>query len=389
MESNNIILIILCILVVISYLFDIFSRRTRIPSVLLLLLTGIGLRMLTDYYQIETINFLHIIPALGTVGLILIVFEGGLELEYKKEKNRTILNALLLSVLIMVATSVGIAFIFQYFTEETFHVCLVNAIPYSVISSAIAIPSAKGLSESKKEFITFESSFSDIFGIIFFHYAIAYEALSFVAIGHFTLEIILVSLVSFAFCMILLFLMKSIGHHVKFILIITVMILLYAVGKQYNLSSLILVMFFGLIIKNITKIQIPFIQNQFNNEKFHRDFDFLHRITAEGVFLIKTFFFLIFGFIIDIYALLDVETLIIAGCMLFAIYFVRLIFLRLFNKSFMPELLYSPRGLISILLFLSLPHELKISSVEESLLFMMVLGTSLVMLFTVFSRNKQ
>lgn len=75
-----------------------------------------------------------IIPTLGTIGLILIVFEGGLELEYHTDKNHIIRNALVVSIVGLLATALGIAGIFAYFTGETYYRCLLNAIPYSVMS---------------------------------------------------------------------------------------------------------------------------------------------------------------------------------------------------------------------------------------------------------------
>ena len=42
-------LVILCGLVIFSYLFDLFAKRTRFPSVVLLMLLGIGISLLTKY----------------------------------------------------------------------------------------------------------------------------------------------------------------------------------------------------------------------------------------------------------------------------------------------------------------------------------------------------
>ncbi|MBK9764266.1 MAG: hypothetical protein IPO87_13165 [Flavobacteriales bacterium] len=47
------ILILLCVLVIFSYLFDLFAKRTRIPSVLLLLVLGIAIRAAADTWVSE------------------------------------------------------------------------------------------------------------------------------------------------------------------------------------------------------------------------------------------------------------------------------------------------------------------------------------------------
>jgi NhaP-type Na+/H+ and K+/H+ antiporter len=367
----------------VSYLFEIISKKIKFPSVLLLISLGIGLKLISSHFGFVSMDFMKIIPTLGTIGLILIVFEGGLELEYHSDKNYIIRNAFVVSLVGVLTTALGIAGIFMYFTGEDYYRCLLNAIPYSVISSAIAIPSASVLEGRSKSFVTFESSFSDIFGIVFFNYALAYSSLS---LG---IELIAVSLLSLVFCGMLIYLLKSIDHSVKFILILTVMTFLYAIGKAYHLSSLILVLIFGLMVRNINLIKLEFIQKNFNTEKFGKDINYMHSITAEGVFLVKTFFFIIFGFIIDVSLLADENMLIIALFTLSAIYLLRLIYLPIIINHILPEFFYSPRGLISILLYISLPEEMKIPQLHVGLLFFIVLATGVVMISSVFVKNQQ
>ena len=382
--STGTILIIICSLIIVAYLLELLAKKLRIPAVLLLIGLGVGVKLITDQLGIITFDFMRVIPTLGTLGLILIVFEGGLELEYSRQKNKTIRNALLLSVLILIATALGIALVFQYFTGASFYHCLVNAIPYSVISSAIAIPSAKSMSKEVREFITFESSFSDIFGIVFYNYALLYSSLSFAVLGALFLELSGVIILSLVFCVFLLFLLRSITHQVKFVMLISLMVLLYAIGKELHLSSLILVLIFGLLVRNIQLIKWEYIQKRYNAEKFKKDFHLLHSITAEGVFLIKAFFFVIFGFIIDVNLLADSSMLIIAVGTAGVIYLARLVMLPLVLKKVFPELLFSPRGLISILLYLGLPDSMKIPQLHVGLLFFIVLSTSLVMVSAAF-----
>lgn len=377
--STGAILIIISSLIIVAYLLELLAKKLRIPAVLLLIGLGVGVKLITVQLGIVTFDFMRVIPTLGTLGLILIVFEGGLELEYSRQKNKTIRNALLLSVLILIATALGIAFVFQYFTGASFYHCLVNAIPYSVISSAIAIPSAKSMGKEVREFITFESSFSDIFGIVFYNYALLYSSLTFAVLGALVLELSAVIILSLVFCVFLLFLLRSITHQVKFVMLISLMVLLYAIGKELHLSSLILVLIFGLLVRNIHLIKWEYIQKRYNAERFKRDFHLLHSITGEGVFLIKAFFFVIFGFIIDVNLLTDSSMLTIAGATAGAIYLARLVFLPLVLRKVFPELLFSPRGLISILLYLGLPDSMKIPQLHVGLLFFIVLSTSLVM----------
>ncbi|MEZ4893921.1 MAG: hypothetical protein R2778_13015 [Saprospiraceae bacterium] len=79
------ILFAVCGLVILSYLFSILNRLTRIPSVLLLLGTGILLRYLADSAGLEIEIPDATVEFLGTIGLIMIVLEAGLDLVISKE----------------------------------------------------------------------------------------------------------------------------------------------------------------------------------------------------------------------------------------------------------------------------------------------------------------
>jgi len=373
-------LILICGIIIIAYLIEVFARRTKIPAVLFLIILGILMRQVSDHLKLIDFDFKTIIPVLGTFGLILIVFEGALELDYEKQKNRIIRNAFLSSLIILVATTIAVTILLSEITELSFHQCLVNAIPLSIISSAIAIPSVVSMTTKTKEFITYESTFSDILGIILFNYAVTFSVINtgmFMKLGA---ELVLVTLLSLAGCLLLLFLLKKITHTVKFILIITVMVFLFSIGKYYHLSSLILVLVFGLFLKNLHLFRGPLFQKYFVYDKFDKDFSFLHQITAEGVFLVKTFFFVIFGFIIDFEELLYTRTLVISLLVIGIIYLIRAVFIRLITKGFLPITFISPRGLITILLYLSIPEEFRIPEVNAGVLFLVVLITSFMML---------
>ncbi len=373
-------LIILSGLVIFSYLFDLVANKTKLPSVLLLLLLGIGLRLLVDNLNLHTFNLLRILPALGTVGLILIVFEGSLDLKYDTAKNKVIKGAFSAAILILLLTVSVITFIIYQITGKELYMCFVNAIPFSVISSAIAIPSVAGLQKSSKEFIIYESSFSDILGIILFNFAISnphISASSFASLGLTTLLILIVSAIS---CIFLLYIMGKISHHIKFFLIISILILVYAIGQSYHLSSLILVLAFGLFLNNADTIRYAWFRSIFLYKNLSNDLSQLHQLSAESAFIIRTFFFVIFGFTMNIYELNDQNVLINGFLILLSIYIIRFAYLFFFKRTHvLPEGFVTPRGLISILLYYNLPDHMKLPEIGTAFLFMVVLGSSLVM----------
>ena len=167
------ILIVLPLLIIFSYLFDIFARRTKFPSVILLVLTGIILRFFSSYYGYSNFTFLDsLVPVLGTIGLILIVLEAALELEIKKEKTQIIVKGFLAALVILIINIVLVSIFFNQVIGLEYATSVIYAIPLSIISSAVAIPSATGLITKNKEFVVYESTFSDILGIMIFYYCI-------------------------------------------------------------------------------------------------------------------------------------------------------------------------------------------------------------------------
>lgn len=383
-------LIILSSLVIFSYIFDLLANKTKLPSVLLLLVLGIGLRLLVDSLKLQTYNFLNILPALGTVGLILIVFEGSLDLKYDKYKNKVIKGAFFSAFFILIATIAVITIIIYQITGKPINVCMVNAIPFSVISSAIAIPSVATLSKHSKEFIIYESSFSDILGIILFNFAVSNPYISFASFASLGLNMALIVIFSIISCVFLLYLMGKIAHHIKFFLIISILILVYAIGQSYHLSSLVLILAFGLFLNNADTINHAWFKTVFIYKNLSKDLTQLHQLSAETAFIIRTFFFVIFGFTINIFELEDQNVLFNGLLILLSIYLIRFTYLLFFKRDHViPEGFVTPRGLISILLYYNLPHNMKLPEIGTSFLFMVVLGSSVIMsLGLVLSRKK-
>lgn len=384
------ILIVLSALVIFSYLFDLVASKTKLPSVLLLLVLGIGLRILVDKLQIHTYSFLEILPTLGTVGLILIVFEGSLELKYAREKNKVIKGAFLSALFILIATVAVITFIIYQITGQTLYLCFVNAIPFSVISSAIAIPSVSSINKKSKEFIIYESSFSDILGIILFNFAVANQHITAGSFGQLALNTVLILLLSVVACVTLLYLMGRLKHHIKFFLIISILIMVYAIGQSFHLSALVLILSFGLFLNNADAIKHAWFRSVFIYKNLSNDLTQLHQLSAETAFIIRTFFFVIFGFTMNIYELDNFNIIANGLIMLGSIYVIRFSYLYFFKREHvLPEGFVTPRGLISILLYYNLPQHMKLVEIGTPFLFMVVLGSSLVMSIGLMSTRKR
>jgi len=373
-------LIILSGLVIFSYLFDLIASKIKLPSVLLLLFLGIGIKQLVGYFGFKTYDFSLILPALGTLGLILIVFEGSLELKYSREKNSIIKKTFFSALIILLLTCASITAIIYYITRQGIYQCFVNSIPFCVVSSSIAIPSSAGINKQKREFIIYESSFPDILAIILFNFAISNTQFDVPAFASLGLELLVIILFAATSCVFLLYLIGRITHHIKFFLIISLIILVYAIGQSYHLSALIVVLSFGLFLNNADQINLPWFRKNFLYPGYSFELKQLFQLSAESAFVMRTFFFVVFGFSMDVYQIQNWTILATGGAILIAIYIIRFLYIRFISKiDLLPELVLVPRGLISILLYYNLPKELRIKGIETGLLFVVVLGTSVIM----------
>lgn len=383
-------IIAVCVLLILAYIFDISSSKTKIPAVILLLILGWSVKQLTTFFQIPVPDLTPILPILGTIGLILIVLEGSLELELNKSKFSFVGKTSIVALLPMLLLSFGLAFAFQYFGNTSFKIGLANAIPFAVISSAIAIPSAQNLLTKNKEFVTYESSLSDIFGVIFFNFITLNDDIGAQSVGHFIVELLIILIVSFISTLALAFLLSKIKHHVKFAPIIIMIILIYAISKTYHLPALLFILLFGIFLGNLDEIKhnkyIKKLKPEFLEKEVHK----FKELTTEIAFLIRSLFFLLFGYLIQTSELLNSETIIWAIGITIGIFVIRFIVLKLFRQSIVPLLFIAPRGLITILLFLTIPISQTIEIANNSLIIQVIILTALVMMIgLMFNKTSQ
>lgn len=383
------IIITICILLLLAYVFDISSVITKIPSVILLLALGFLVKITVEFFDIAIPSLSSLLPALGTIGLILIVLEGALELEINKSKLNIISKSFIMAVLPIVILSFLISFAFQYYFNCSLKIAMINAIPLCVISSAIAIPSVRNLDVFNKEFVVYESSFSDIIGVLYFNFLAVNEHIDILSFRNFGLELIAIIIISFVAVLGLSFLLSRITHHITYTPIILLTILIYEVSKIYHLPGLIFILVFGLVLGNLDELKRFKWIERFRPEKLDKEVVKFKEITIEVCFLIRALFFMLFGFLMDITEIFNLETLPWAVAITATIFAIRLILLKVLKLS-IPNLLYvAPRGLITILLFLAIVPERNIYIVNKSLVIQTILLTVLIMMFGLILNKKR
>jgi len=383
-------IIAICVLLVLAYAFDVSSSKTKIPSVILLLGLGWTVKQIAQFIEIPIPDLTPILPILGTVGLILIVLEGSLELELNKSKFILVGKTSVMALLPMLILSFGLGYALYYFGDIDFKIGLGNAIPLAIVSSAIAIPSVQNLSPFKREFVTYESSLSDIFGVIFFNFITLNAYIGSQSVGNFLLQLFIILIITAVSTLSLAFLLSKIKHSVKFVPIILMIVLIYAVSKEYHLPALIFILLFGLFLGNLDEIKQTTFIEKLQPEILKKEVHKFKELTGEIAFLIRSLFFLLFGYLIQTAELLNTETIIWAIGITSGIFLLRLIFLLILKIQVMPILFIAPRGLITILLFLTIPVSQTTELVNKSLIIQVIILTALAMMFgLIFAKNEQ
>lgn len=394
------ILILLPLIIIFSYFFDLLAKKTKFPSVILLMITGMIARAIANQYGFENTVLLNsLIPVLGTIGLILIVMEGALELEIKKEKIGLIFSGFLAAFVILILNIILLKSFFINILEIPNKTSVLYAIPLSIISSAVVIPSANGLLNKDKEFIIYESTFSDILGIVFFNYCLQQiesnqslvRSEPLIQLGLQILGIIFLSLVLTYF---LAKLIQKINHHVKFFLILAILILVYAVGKSFHFPTLLTIFIFGVFLGNGGDLLPRFMTNTLDVEETKKSLFEFHVLTSESTFLVRTFFFLFFGFSITMESFISPLPYFYALAILLIMFGARHLYFSIarFNFNTTPLVYMSPRGLISILLFLQLgtlnDTNLKTNIIDERVLLLVILFSMLIMLLGTLKKSE-
>ncbi len=383
------IIIAASVTIILSYFFNWISKKSSFPSVLLLIFLGMILNQTIGLFGYQHANILSLfeeiklLELLGTLGLIMIVLEAALDLKIEKGKFKMIFKAFMTAITVLVATAFISGYLIMAFIPQlNFVEALIFGTPLSILSSAIVIPSVENLDEEQREFHVYDSTFSDILGIMMFYFLLqlAETSNNVIAVGDFTLSLFLTIALSVGLSYLLLYLFQKLEAKVKLFLMTAVLILLFSIGKLMHMSSLIIILIFGLILSNHRIFFSGKLNNLIDKKSTDRIYEAFHLITMESAFVIRTFFFVIFGFTVMISSLFNAKVAAISGLILLSIYAVRVLLLKVvMRKDIVLATLIAPRGLITLLLFYSIPQEIKTPLFSQGIILYIVIITSLLM----------
>ncbi len=393
------IIIAASLIIILSYLFNRVSEKSSIPSVLLLIVLGvlsrefIGLLGIEKELILEIFSRIKILEVLGTLGLILIVLEAALELKIAKEKFKLISKSFVVALLGLLLCMFSIAgILFVSFEDISWSISLIYATPLSILSSAIVIPSVANLDEKDEEFHIYESTFSDILGIMVFYFLIELlkPTSNVMVLGDFTFGLVVTIVTSVILSYVLIYVFQNLETKVKLFLMIGVLFLLFSIGKLMHLSSLLIILVFGLILNNYKLFFVGKLKKYLRPMAIENIKETFLMITIESAFVVRTFFFVIFGFSIALSTLLDVKVAIVSAAVLAVIYVTRYTsFLPYKHQNLKRAIAIAPRGLITLLLFYSIPKEFLFDGFKSGILLFVIIVTSLVMTTGLLKKEKK
>lgn len=352
----------------------------------MLITLGIIIKLLMNMSSMrdKDLGIDSLLQILGNVGLVMIVLEAALDLKLEKEKMGILLQSLLVASVSLGLSIVGIAALFYYiFPGTDYYTACIYAVPLSIMSSAIIIPSVGALKGAKKEFMVYDSTFSDILGIMVFYFMLGEEGASLgTTFGGIVSNLVLTIIMSIIVAYALVYIFQHLKMQVKLFLIIGVLMLMFAAGKYFHLSSLLTILAFGLVLNNTNVFFPGRFKRFFDTEAVKPILHDFHNLTLESAFLVRTFFFVLFGISITLTSLYDWRVAVNGVAIVAILYAVRYVALRFIAKKHVfPELWIAPRGLITVLLFFVIMKDerIDIPGFDAGLLLYPIIITSIIM----------
>lgn len=337
--SIELIFFILGGIIFVGYFGEIVSKKYNIPSALLLLVLGFFLKF-TNY--IDTTPLIGIQPIFGSLALILIMFDGSLSMNIYNVVFKSA-KSLSMSIVITLLSMVASVLILHYgFGFDPVLSAIFGSLAGGIGSTTtISIISGLDIPKNIKEFLTLESSLTDVFSIIFtliLTTALVTGVIDFQKIGSgivstFSIGAFLGFVIGILFITVLHKIKSEYGYIVTF----GVILLLYAISGLFGGSGAISVLVFGILLGNEKEVKRIF---RIKGDRIKAQ---IRKLQAEISFFVRTFFFVYLGLVVNFGSL---QNLLIAAVLLVVFYGVRYLSVHAISKD--SELYDHKRLLVSV-----------------------------------------
>lgn len=285
-------------LVFLAHLLAGVAERTRIPDAFFLLIVGLLLGPV--FHRVSLGSFGAVGPAFTTIALILILFEGGLELRLEV-LWRSLRTSVALSVLSFTASLTIVGFLgWRFLHLPLFAAILLGAIVGGA-SPTVVIPLARQLHLGREAsaLLALESASGDVLAIAIALGLLEAYQIGGLHVGHVALHVLFSFLVATAVGVAGALFWSLVLHRVRTVqnAMFTTpafVFVLFGLVEIVGFSGAIAALAFGITIGNIEKIQIWRLFGPIALNQTERDF------FSEIVFLLKTFFFVYIGLSIQV-----------------------------------------------------------------------------------------
>lgn len=383
-------------LLVLAYVANRLSRRTRVPDVVVLLASGIVLGPVLHWINAD--HFPQVIRGVGTLALILILFAAGLELDLRAW--RQFISGTVLAVLSYGLTMIGVALFCTHVLGMPRMAALLISAALACMSGSIVLPilDQLDLRRDLKTTLVIEASFGDGLGalvvgvLIGLASGVTATTSGGEIFGGVVALFVFRFLLGFAIAVVAGFLWARLLPHISNkqfwqVLTFAAVLIVYSGTHAVGGSELFAVMVFGATLASLL-----------DPKSFLQDFGFeilttsqstqIHSFHSELAFLVRSFFFVLLGAMIQFKGLQEqvLPSLGILCVFLIARYIAvsgsRMVWRHTSSRERELASVLIPRGLITAVLALeaivAMPSELEFL---PSLTFALILFTNFLVLF--------
>ena len=382
-------------IILIGFFGSLSFERTKISDILLLL--GIGVLLGPVFGMVNPESLAHFAEYFGSFALMIILFEGGMDMDIDK-LLKEFGSATLLVVLSFVLSVAAIAgFLIAVMHWEPLRATLLGTI-MGCTSAAIVIPvlARMNLKEEIKTMLSIESAFSDVLAIVATVSLIEFIKLQHIGMqapfhavaSSFSIAIIGGVVSAFLWLKVLdIFQERTYSYMTT----LAVMLIVYGLVNFLGGSGPIALLVFGIIMGN-SHAFIKFLRLR-SCTLMDDTIKFLH---GEITFFVRTFFFVYMGMMISS-DVLRMQFLIISGAVVLVILLVRYLSVSVTSAVFQEKrhdklvmMAMLPRGLASAVLA-TLPVSANIRDSEDFInyTFIVIVLTNIIMTAGVFATERK
>lgn len=314
---------------------NIFFKKTKISDIFILIIVGL---LLGPVFHLIPLNIVELLrsfaPIFAAVALIILLFDGGLWLNFNGVINE-IKNSFLFTILVFLLTAgvsgVVLHFLFGF---EWLYGFLAGSI-IGGTSSAIVIPLVNRSSATSKTkiILTLESAMTDVFCIVATMTIAGLIATQTISTTH----VIQGIFSAFAIATVIglvggIFWIKILRDYTEakqfdYLLTLAFLFLLYVATEYLEGNGSFCALVFGLVLGNSSTILKAFKMKEYTIDKTMAHFQ------TEISLLIKTFFFVYMGIIIDL-SIISLDTILIAIVLMVILLLVRILMSKIiFSKT--------------------------------------------------------